>query len=234
MEENLKILLCEDDENLGLLLQEFLETKGYNVDLCENGQKGFEAFPDGQYDLCLLDVMMPKMDGFELASKIREISKEVPIIFLTARSMKEDVLQGFHVGADDYVAKPFSMEELMLRIEAIIRRTKSRVDEEPTMYKVGSFIFDSLAQTLTNADGEVSKLTTKESALLLQLCRHINNTLERSYAMSMIWPEDNFFNARSIDVYVTKLRKMLSSDPTVAIKNVHGKGYKLVVSSDLE
>lgn len=229
----MKVLLCEDDESLGFLLKEFLEVKDFTVDLFTDGQLGADAFSQGKYDICILDVMMPRMDGFELAVRIREQSRDVPIIFLSAKSMKADILKGFHVGADDYMTKPFSMEELLLRIEAIIRRTRSHVEEAGNVYYIGKYVFDSLGQTLTLGE-KVTKLTTKESALLLELCKHVNVTLERSYAMTKIWPEENYFNARSIDVYVTKLRKMLKDDPSVSIKNVHGRGYKLVIPSGVE
>ncbi|KGN99523.1 transcriptional regulator [Porphyromonas macacae] len=233
MDEHLKVLLCEDDESLGFLLKEFLEVKDFTVDLFTDGQLGADAFSQGKYDICILDVMMPRMDGFELAVRIREQSRDVPIIFLSAKSMKADILKGFHVGADDYMTKPFSMEELLLRIEAIIRRTRSHVEEAGNIYYIGKYVFDSLGQTLTLGE-KVTKLTTKESALLFELCKHVNVTLERSYAMTKIWPEENYFNARSIDVYVTKLRKMLKDDPSVSIKNVHGRGYKLVIPSGVE
>lgn len=227
MEERLKILLCEDDENLGMLLREFLAAKGFSADLCSDGEKGYKAFLKGKYDLCVLDVMMPKKDGFTLASEIRNVNSEVPIIFLTAKTLKEDVLEGFQIGADDYITKPFSMEELVSRISAILRRVKGKKEKEVTMYQIGKFTFDTQKQTLTIGD-VTKKLTTKESELLSLLCHHMNEILERNYALKHIWIDDNYFNARSMDVYITKLRKLLKDDPQIEIINIHGKGYKLI------
>lgn len=227
MDEKLKVLLCEDDENLGMLLREFLQAKGFNADLYPDGEKGYKAFLKGKYDLCVLDVMMPKKDGFTLAQEIRNVNSEVPIIFLTAKALKEDVLEGFKIGADDYITKPFSMEELVFRIGAILRRAKGKKDKEITMYKLGRFTFDTQKQALI-IDDKVKKLTTKESELLSLLCSHINEILERNFALKSIWVDDNYFNARSMDVYITKLRKLLKDDPTIEIINIHGKGYKLI------
>lgn len=227
MEEKLNILLCEDDENLGMLLREFLMAKGYNVELCPDGDKGHKAFLQGQYDMCVLDVMMPKKDGFTLAQEIRNVNSEVPIIFLTAKNLKDDVLQGFNLGADDYITKPFSMEELVSRISAILRRVRGKREKEVTVYKIGKFTFDTQKQTLTIGD-QVKKLTTKESELLSLLCTHMNDILERNFALKNIWVDDNYFNARSMDVYITKLRKLLKDDPSIEIINIHGKGYKLI------
>lgn len=227
MDDKLTILLCEDDENLGMLLREFLMAKGFNVDLFPDGEKGYKAFLKGKYDLCVLDVMMPKKDGFTLAQEIRGINSEVPIVFLTAKNMKEDVLEGFHIGADDYITKPFSMEELVSRISAILRRVKGKKEKEITMYRIGKFTFDTQKQTLVIGD-VTKKLTTKESELLSLLCMHMNEILERNYALKNIWVDDNYFNARSMDVYITKLRKLLKDDPAIEIINIHGKGYKLI------
>lgn len=228
MDEKLKILLCEDDENLGMLLREFLMAKGYEVDLMPDGDKGYKAFLKGHYDLCVLDVMMPKKDGFTLAQEIRAAGAEVPIVFLTARNMKEDVLDGFKIGADDYITKPFSMEELVSRISAILRRVRGKKEKEITMYKLGRYTFDTQKMTLTLDDGVSKKLTTKENDLLKLLCQHLNEILERNYALKNIWVDDNYFNARSMDVYITKLRKLLKDDPDIEIINIHGKGYKLI------
>ncbi len=232
MDERLKILLCEDDENLGMLLREFLQAKGFNADLYSDGEKGYKAFLKGNYDLCVLDVMMPKKDGLTLAQEIRNVNAEVPIIFLTAKTLKEDILEGFKIGADDYITKPFSMEELVFRIGAILRRVKGKKDKEVTVYKIGKFIFDSQKQTLST-DEKVQKLTTKESELLSLLCSHMNEILERNFALKNIWIDDNYFNARSMDVYITKLRKHLKDDPQIEIINIHGKGYKLIVPEAL-
>lgn len=227
MDDKLKILLCEDDENLGMLLREFLQAKGFTADLFPDGDAGYKAFIKGKYDLCVLDVMMPKKDGFALAQDIRNVNADVPIIFLTAKALKEDILEGFKIGADDYITKPFSMEELVSRIGAILRRVKGKKSRDITMYKIGKFAFDTQKQTL-NANGKTQKLTTKESELLALLCAHVNEVLERNYALKAIWIDDNYFNARSMDVYITKLRKHLKDDPTIEIINIHGKGYKLI------
>lgn len=233
MDDKLKILLCEDDENLGMLLREFLFAKGYTADLCSDGEKGYKSFLKAKYDLCVLDVMMPKKDGFTLAMEIRNINTEIPIIFLTAKDLKEDILQGFKIGADDYITKPFSMEELVSRINAILRRVKGKKEKEITMYKLGKFTFDTQKQTLV-IDGVSKKLTTKESELLSLLCSHMNEILERNYALKHIWIDDNYFNARSMDVYITKLRKLLKDDPQIEIINIHGKGYKLIAPTEEE
>ena len=226
-DEKVKILLCEDDENLGMLLREYLQTKGYDADLQPDGEAGYKAFTKNKYDLCVFDVMMPKKDGFALAADIRNINSEVPIIFLTAKSMKEDILQGFKLGADDYLSKPFSMEELLSRIESILRRVKGKKVKDVVVFNIGGFTFDAQKQALT-FEGETKKLTTKESELLRLLASNANSILERNYALKSIWEDDNYFNARSMDVYITKLRKLLKEDPNVAIINIHGKGYKLI------
>ncbi len=229
--DSIKVLLAEDDENLGVLLKEYLTVKGYDTDLFPDGDKAFKNFMRNHYDICVLDVMMPIKDGFTTAREIRESNKEVPIIFLTAKSMKEDVIEGFDIGADDYITKPFSMEELLYRIEAILRRTKrGGMYKEKSVFELGGFVFDINKQTLTIND-KVKKLTTKESELLKLLCVNQNKILERNYALKTIWVDDNYFNARSMDVYITKLRKYLKDDPTVQIMNIHGKGYKLLTEA---
>ena len=232
-DEKVKILLCEDDENLGMLLREYLQTKGYDVDLQPDGEAGHKAFMKSKYDLCVFDVMMPKKDGFTLAADIRAMNAEVPIIFLTAKSMKEDILQGFKIGADDYLSKPFSMEELLYRIESILRRVKGKKIKDVVVYHIGDFTFDSQKQLLSY-NNESKKLTTKESELLSLLAANANNILERNYALKTIWVDDNYFNARSMDVYITKLRKLLKEDPNVSIINIHGKGYKLITPQSKE
>ena len=224
---NVKVLLCEDDENLGMLLREYLQAKEYDVDLMPDGEEGAKAFAENRYDLCILDVMMPQKDGFTLAQEIRHLNSRVPIIFLTAKTLKEDVLAGFKIGADDYMTKPFSMEELLFRIEAILRRTSNKKNKVGNNYKFGRYEFDTQKQTIT-IDGVSSRLTTKESELLGLFAQNMNNVLERNFALKAIWVEDNYFNARSMDVYITKLRKKLADDPDVQILNVHGRGYKLV------
>jgi len=226
-----RILLAEDDENLGSLLQEYLQAKNYETDWVNNGEKAFRHFEQFHYDLCLLDVMMPVKDGFTLASEIRILNSDIPIIFLTAKSMKEDVLEGFSLGADDYITKPFSMEELLFRIEAILRRTKGPRGGDKDNWDIGTFTFEAKKQLLKGT-GTEQKLTTKESELLKLLCNNLNQVLERNFALKAIWLDDNYFNARSMDVYITKLRKYLKADANVQIINVHGKGYKLVVDKD--
>ena len=228
MEKNLNILLCEDEESLGMLVREYLEVKGYSAELFLDGEAGYRAFMKKKYDMCLLDVMMPKMDGFALAKEIRLVNSEVPIIFLTAKNLKEDILEGFKLGADDYLTKPFSMDELVYRMEAILRRVKTKDQKNVTRFQLGKFVFDSQRQVLIYEDSQ-TKLTTKESELLTMLCVHMNEVLERDLALKTIWMEDNYFNARSMDVYITKLRKLLKADPEIEINNVHGRGYRLIV-----
>lgn len=227
MEEKQSILLCEDDENLGMLLREYLQAKGYHAELCADGDAGYRAFLKGKFDICVLDVMMPIKDGFTLAQEIRAANTNIPIIFLTAKTLKEDILEGFKIGADDYITKPFSMEELVFRIEAILRRVCGKKNKENSVYKIGRFQFDTQKQLLS-IDGQQTKLTTKESELLGLLCAHANEILQRDFALKTIWIDDNYFNARSMDVYITKLRKHLKADSSIEIINIHGKGYKLI------
>ena len=231
MEEKLRILLCEDDENLGMLLKEYLVAKGYDAELYPDGEAGYKAFLKNKYDICVLDVMMPKKDGFTLASEIRAVNSEIPIIFLTAKTLKDDILEGFKIGADDYLTKPFSMEELTFRIEAILRRVRGKKNRESTVYNIGKFTFDTQKQILS-IDDKQTKLTTKESELLSLLCSHANEILQRDFALKTIWIDDNYFNARSMDVYITKLRKHLKEDSSIEIINIHCKGYKLIIPSE--
>lgn len=227
--EQVKILLAEDDANLGLLLKEYLVAKGYNTTLCEDGDKAYDEFLKNPYDICIFDVMMPHRDGFTLAKDIRLINSEIPIIFLTAKSMKEDVLEGSKLGADDYMTKPFSMEELIVRIEAVLRRMGgSKTENNQEEFRLGRLKFDSKKQLLIDGEKTI-KLTTKESELLRLLCNNVNKVLERNLALKTIWADDNYFNARSMDVYITKLRKHLKVEPSIEIINVHGKGYKLIM-----
>ncbi len=223
-----RILLAEDDENLGSLLKEYLNIKGYETELYPDGNKAFKGFIKEHFDLCILDIMMPGKDGFTVAKEIRLINSDIPIIFLTAKSHKEDVLEGFTIGADDYITKPFSMEELLYRIEAILRRTKPGQDcGSLDVFQLGNYNFDARKQLLTYGK-KVQKLTTKESELLKLLCNNKNKVLERNFALRTIWIDDNYFNARSMDVYITKLRKYLKDEPSIEIINIHGKGYKLI------
>jgi two-component system, OmpR family, response regulator len=227
--KNIRILLAEDDSNLGTLLRNYLMAKNYETDLFADGMAARSAFQPSKYDICILDIMMPELDGISLALEIRKTDPPVPVIFLTAKNQKEDVLEGFRSGADDYITKPFSMEELLYRIQAILKRTTSPLpaQKKEGSYKIGSYTFDPLKQFLVHGDQSI-KLTTKESELLELLCRHNNEILERNFALKAIWIDDNYFNARSMDVYITRLRKYLRKDPAVKILNVHGRGYKLL------
>ena len=226
--KNTKIILAEDDSNLGILLKNYLNAKEYETSLFINGTLALKEFNSEHYDLCILDIMMPEMDGLTLAKEVRKINPSIPIIFLTAKNQKEDVLEGFRSGADDYITKPFSMEELLYRIQAILKRSKGVVSfRKEDHYVIGHYTFDPLKQLLT-IGGQQTKLTTKESELLELLCRHGNEVLERNFALKSIWIDDNYFNARSMDVYITRLRKYLKKDPSVKVLNVHGRGYKLI------
>lgn len=227
--EKLRVLLAEDDKNLGAILKSYLEAKGFPTTLCVNGQEAFIEFNKNDYDFCILDVMMPVKDGFTLAKEIRSIDKKVPILFLTAKSMQADKLKGFELGADDYLTKPFNMEELLARMEAILRRSKTEEKNSPEgdVYKLGKMEFNFVRQILSMGGGE-NKLTSKEAALLKLLCQNLNEVVDRSVALNKIWLDDSYFNARSMDVYITKLRKYLKQDPTVELLNVHGVGFKLI------
>lgn len=225
---HLKILLAEDDRNLGMILKAFLDANGHATTLCANGEDAWKALGVQHFDLCLFDITMPVMDGFTLARKVKEVQSDIPIIFLTAHDELEDILEGFAIGADDYVTKPFNMEELLARINAVSRRYAVS-PSTPMEFRLGSFIFDAPRHTLTDSQGKERKLTSKESDLLLMLCESKGNTLERSLALQTIWKEENRTNARSMDVYITKLRKYFSEDPDVSITNVHGVGFRLDV-----
>jgi DNA-binding response OmpR family regulator len=227
--EKIKVLLVEDDPNLGSLLKEYLDAKGYSTVLAVNGKQGYDVFSKDKFGICILDVMMPIKDGFTLAKEIRAIDINIPIVFLTAKSMKEDALEGFTIGADDYITKPFSMEELLMRIKAILRRTdnKSVKNTDQEEFKIGKYKFDYKHQVL-DLKGTQHKLTTKEAELLKLLCLHENDVLDRNFALKSIWHDDNYFNGRSMDVYIAKLRKYLKEDTAVELINVHGKGFKLL------
>ncbi len=230
--EKITILLAEDDRNLGNLLREYLEAKGYNIKLAANGKEAYDLFSKEKFDLCLLDVMMPVKDGFTLAREIRSSDNNVPIVFLTAKSMKEDAIEGFTAGADDYITKPFSMEELLMRITAILRRVKNQSlkQSEQTDFKIGKYKFNSKDRTL-ELKGKVTELTTKESDLLKLLCLNSNDVLDRNFALRTVWQSDSYFSARSMDVYIAKLRKYLKEDPKVEILNIHGRGFKLLTGN---
>jgi two-component system OmpR family response regulator len=228
MSKKTNILLAEDDENLGQLLQTYLKTKGFSVELVRNGKTAFERFNEMKFDFCLFDVMMPIMDGFSLAKEIREIDRKVPILFLTAKAMKEDKLEGFALGADDYLTKPFSMEELLARITAILRRIETPENEESSIQMVGKIPFEPELRILHLQEGD-KKLTTKENQLLTMLVKNQNEILDRQATLRAIWGDDNYFNGRSMDVYIAKLRKLLKEDEAIEIMNVHGKGFKFIV-----
>ncbi len=225
--EKTRVLLAEDDRNLGNILKSYLEAKGYSTKLCVNGQEAYELFSKEQFDFCIVDVMMPIKDGFTLARDIRLHDKSIPILFLTAKSLEEDKLKGFQAGADDYLTKPFSMEELLLRIEAILRRS-GHTTQGSKLYTFGKYTFDYNLQILKWDDQEL-RLTSKETELLRLLSENKNEVLDRSYALNKIWQDDSYFNARSMDVYIAKLRKYLKADEKVELINVHGVGFKLVV-----
>lgn len=227
-----RVLLVEDDPSLGTLLEEYLNAKGFETKLADDGNKGYDQFCKGTFDLLLLDVMMPHKDGITLAKEIRLNDKNIPIIFLTAKSMKEDTIEGFNAGGDDYITKPFSMEELMVRINAVLRRSNKQrsQDTDESTFNIGKYQFNSEKQILLH-DAQEQKLTTKESQLLRLLCVHKNDVLDRNFALKTIWHDDNYFNGRSMDVYIAKLRKYLKDDSKVEIINIHGKGFKLLVNS---
>jgi len=223
-----RVLLVEDDINLGNLLQDSLELKNYDVVLKRNGEDAFNDFKVNKYDMCILDVMMPKKDGFTLAKDIRRMNATIPIIFLTAKVLKEDTIEGLKLGADDYITKPFSMEELTLRMENIFKRLPKAEVSNQNQFKLGKFEFDNTHRVLKLGDKEV-KLTTKESELLKMLAVYVDRILEREVALNAVWGTDSYFAGRSMDVYIAKLRKYLKDDPAVEILNIHGTGFKLIV-----
>jgi DNA-binding response OmpR family regulator len=233
-EQPVRILLCEDDQNFGDVLRSYLEMHDFEVVLAEDGNKGWNAYQNGDFDVCILDVMMPKKDGFTLAKEIRSKDKEVPIIFLTARSMKEDILEGFKSGADDYITKPFSSEELLMRLQAILKRSRRVVadKEEPKQFTIGEFHFNFPLRLLKYKEEEEQKLSPKEAQLLKLFCLNMNQVMPRSEALTKIWGEDNYFTARSMDVFITKLRKYLKEDDNVEIVNIHGNGFQLLVKEE--
>ena len=233
-----KILLVEDDQNFGDVLRSYLEMHDYDVTLAKDGQAGYDNYKQNEYHLCIFDVMMPKKDGFTLAKEIREEDKEMPIIFLTAKTLKDDVVQGFKIGADDYITKPFNSEELLLRVQAILKRSQQKADprEEIKEFNIGKYHFNFPLRILTFAeDGsneDVQKLSPKEAQLLRLFAINVNDILPRSEALTKIWGEDNYFTARSMDVFVTKLRKYLKHDEDIEIVNIHGNGFQLLVKTE--
>ena len=226
------LLVVEDDPNLGDILQEYLTMKGYDTTLCRDGEEGWAKFKKGRYDLCILDIMMPKKDGFTLGKEIKKIEEDLPIIYLTAKNLKDDVIEGLKIGADDYITKPFSMEELLLRIAAILKRTKAnKTVKSLESYKFGDFVLHYDQQVLEGPLGK-QKLTSKENELLRLLASELNSSVSRSFALKQIWGDDSYFNARSMDVYLSKVRKFLRDDPKVEIITLHGEGFKLVVKEE--
>ena len=225
------ILLLEDDANLGLILQEHLQMNGFDVTLCANGEDGLNKYLAEPYDLCLVDVMMPKKDGFTFAREVRQRDTQIPLIFLTAKSLKEDKLTGFRIGCDDYLTKPFSVEELLLRIEAVLRRTCGpQSPDESTQYAIGSYQFDYQRQLLQRGDSEI-RLTPTEAELLRLLCRNMNRTLDRDDALRQIWGKETYFSGRSMDVFISKLRRYFKDDSRIDIISIYGRGFRLVVAS---
>ncbi|ASZ10880.1 response regulator transcription factor [Chitinophaga pendula] len=226
-----KILLAEDDTNLGMVLKNYLELNDYEVELCRDGILALAAFRREKFDICLLDIMMPNMDGFKLAEEIRDVDPDIPLFFLSAKTMKEDIIQGYKLGADDYISKPFDSELLLLKIKAILKRNQelTNKEEEQHEFKVGRYAFNSRLRTLTKDGGESHTLSPKENELLRMLCEHKNDLLPRELALKKIWGSDTYFNGRSMDVYIAKLRKYLKEDPEIEIVNIHGNGFRLVV-----
>lgn len=235
-----KILLVEDDQNFGDVLRSYLEMHDFDVALATDGEAGLEKYNQGKYDLCIFDVMMPKKDGFTLAQEIREKDKQTPIIFLTAKTLKEDVVEGFKIGADDYITKPFNSEELLLRVQAILKRSTSEVDEKEDIkeFDVGNYHFNYPLRILTHKSEDTEetkdKLSPKEAHLLRLFCLYKNDVLPRSVALTKIWGDDNYFTARSMDVFVTKLRKYLKKDTNLEIVNIHGNGFRLIDRTEVD
>ncbi len=231
--EKRNILLVEDDFNLGIVVQDFLNLEGYTVHLCRDGKEGLQKFNKNKYDVCLLDVMLPEKDGYEIAEDIRKVDKEIPIIFLTAKSNPEDKVKGFKAGGDDYITKPFNREEFLLRIKAILRRANNETDEDENegIIYLGSYELDFQNLKLSHKE-ENKKLTKRETAILKLLSENRNRVIERSLVLNMIWGDDNYFNGRSLDVFITKLRKYLKYDEGIQINNIHGVGFKLELNEN--
>jgi DNA-binding response OmpR family regulator len=226
-----KVLLVEDEKNFGLLLRDYLNMNGFRVVHCENGEDGIKTFKSESFDLCILDIMMPKKDGFSLAEEIRVINKAIPLLFLTARNMREDMIKGYKLGADDYITKPFDSEVLLLKLQAIMNRNANVIGSDAFVHDIGRFSFNAKLRTLKHHKGSEIKLSPKEAALLNLLCQHRNDVLPREKALKQIWKDDNYFTARSMDVYIVKLRKYLQEDNSLEINNLHGNGYMLSVKA---
>lgn len=224
-----KILLVEDEKNFASVLKDYLKMNDFSVQLCENGEQGLAAFQQEDFDLCLLDIMMPKKDGFTLSAELKRLKPATPIIFLTARGMREDMIKGYQLGADDYITKPFDSELLLLKIRVVLNRHALGVNNDEYLYEIGHFSFNARLRCLKYVDGTEVKLSPKESSLLHLLCRHKNDVLLREQALKQIWKEDTYFTGRSMDVYMVKLRKYLAADASIEISNLHGNGYSLSV-----
>lgn len=229
MSNKQNIFLVEDDLSFGAVLKSYLELNEYNVTWVDDGNYAMDKFRSGNFEICILDVMLPNVDGFTIGTEIRKIDKEIPMVFLTAKTLKEDILKGYNVGADDYITKPFDTEVLLCKIQAIIKRQSTSPENNDTVFNIGSYIFDSKLRHIT-FKGEKQKLSPKESDLLKLLCQNKNELLQRETALRKIWGEDGYFTARSMDVFITKLRKYLSDDPNIEIKNIHGSGFLLEVN----
>lgn len=231
MKDKIKILLVEDDYNLGFVIQDKLKENGFDVHLCTDGVEGLKRFGEHTFQMCIFDVMMPKKDGFTLARDIRKVNKNVPILFLTAKNQTEDRIEGFKAGGDDYLTKPFSTEEFLLRVQAILKRVNLvKEEEEPKDLKIGNIIFDTGNFVLLYPNGEKQNLTKKEAKILQLLVQHSNKVLPRDIVLNSVWGQDDYFVGRSLDVFITKLRKYLKEDEKVAIANIHGVGFKLTVA----
>lgn len=228
MNTTIKVLIAEDDPFIGMITKECFETRGFEVCLCKDGNEAFKQYQDFKPNICIFDVMMPFKDGFTLAGEIRALDQKIPILFLTAKSLKEDVIKGFKIGADDYVKKPFSVEELIARVDAVLRRSASQVVENnlQSIFQIGDLSFDSDFQILKTPNEEI-KLTDKESGILAELCKNQDKITDRSSLLMKVWGDDSFFNSRSLDVYITKLRKYLKNDLNIELVTVRGKGFKL-------
>jgi len=232
MDRKIKILLVEDDFNLGFVVQDQLKSEGYDVNLCTDGVEGLQRYNTEPFDMCIFDVMMPKKDGFTLATDIRKVDVKIPILFLTAKNLTEDKVAGFKAGGDDYLTKPFSTEEFLLRVKAILKRVDLIDPKEiETSFNLGTMIFDSENFKLIYADKEEKKLTKKEVKILLLLVQNMNKVLTRDIVLNAVWGQDDYFVGRSLDVFITKLRKYLKPDETVSISNIHGVGFKLEVNA---
>jgi len=230
MSHEQNIFLLEDDLSFGAVLKSYLELNDYNVTWVDDGKYAIDKFRSGEFHICILDVMLPNIDGFTVGAEIRKFDKEIPMVFLTAKALKEDILKGYNVGADDYVTKPFDTEVLLCKIQAIIKRQSTQPKNDEVIFTIGSYEFDSKLRNITRL-GENQKLSPKESDLLKLLCQNKNELLQRETALRKIWGEDGYFTARSMDVFITKLRKYLKDDPNIEIKNIHGSGFLLQITN---